>query len=335
MTDSLAGNTTRPPAAPQSVSEDAAAFLNYMATMPQAPLPLPDTAEQWLEVIATMNDNIRAQFAPRLPAESALERENLTIGGVPTTVLWPAGVQRDGKSPLFLEIHGGGLFLGGGDLAWMMAAPAAQRRDGVTWSPDYRMPPLHPFPAALDDVVAVYRAALEVRAPEQIIVSGGSAGGNLAAALLLRAKDEGLPMPAGLVLLTPEVDLTESGDSFVTNAGVDPVLSSLANVNAMYAADADLAHPYLSPLFGDLEGFPRTLLQTGTRDLFLSNTVRMHRALLRAGASAELHVFEAMPHGAFSGSAPEDIELEALVRDFERACLARPASPLPHLDGRI
>lgn len=132
---------------------------------------------------------------------------------------------------------------------------------------------------------------------------------------MLRAKDEGLPTPAALVLLTPEIDLTKSGDSFETVKGLDPRLSSLKQVNLLYADGNDLTHPYLSPLFGDLSGFPPTFLQTGTRDLFLSNTVRMHRALRAAGVEAEPHVFEAMPHGGFGGT-PEDMELSREMRLF-------------------
>lgn len=130
-------------------------------------------------------------------------------------------------------------------------------------------------------------------------------------------------MPAGLVLLTPELDLTESGDTFVTNDGIDMVLTSLMPVNLLYANGEDLAHPHISPLFADLTGLPPTFLQSGTRDLFLSNTVRMHRALLRDGVEAELHVFEAMPHGSFGGTAPEDDELRAEVRRFEAVHLQR------------
>lgn len=103
-------------------------------------------------------------------------------------------------------------------------------------------------------------------------------------------------------------------------------------VNLLYAGGRDLDHPHLSPLFGDLRGLPPTLLVSGTRDLFLSNTVRMHRALLAAGVEAELHVFEAMPHGNFGGSTPEDGELQAQVRRFEVIQLARAADHHPGTD---
>ena len=197
-----------------------------------------------------------------------------------------------------------------------MGANAAVRTGLHTWAVDYRMPPDHPYPTPLDDCVAVYRALLERKPPEQIVVGGGSAGGNLAAALMLRARAEGLPMPRALLLITPEVDLTESGDTFDTNAGVDYVLlQRLTESIALYAGDHDLRDPFLSPLFGDVSGFPPTFLQAGTRDLFLSNAVRMHRALRAVDVEAELHVWEAMPHGGFFG-APEDAEIGVEVRKF-------------------
>jgi acetyl esterase/lipase len=179
------------------------------------------------------------------------------------------------------------------------------------------MPPEHPYPAALDDCLSAYRYLLASYEPSQIVVGGSSAGGNLAAAMVLRARDEGLPLPAALVLLTPELDLTESGDSFEVNRVVDVVLpGSLEASIAVYAGGNDLNHPYLSPLFGDFSlGFPPTFLQAGTRDLFLSNAVRMHRALRIVGSPVELHVFEGMPHGGFLG-APEDYELRSEVRRF-------------------
>jgi acetyl esterase/lipase len=91
---------------------------------------------------------------------------------------------------------------------------------------------------------------------------------------------------------------------------------SLMSNNLLYAAGADLSHSYLSPLFGDLTGLPATFIQSGTRDLFLSNAVRMHRALRRAGVLADLHIFEAMPHGGFGGMTPEDGELQSEIARF-------------------
>ncbi len=182
------------------------------------------------------------------------------------------------------------------------------------------MPPDHPYPTPLDDCVAAYQALLHEHRPEEIIVLGTSSGGNLAAATILRARDLGLPMPAAAVLLTPEVDLTESGDTFHTNAGVDTMLRGGSPRPLLYARDHDLSHPYVSPLFGDFTtGFPPTLLASGTRDIYLSNTVRMHRALRAADVPAELHVFEAAPHGGFYGLAPEDQELTREVRRFMHA----------------
>ncbi|CZT17370.1 uncharacterized protein RCC_03204 [Ramularia collo-cygni] len=208
----------------------------------------------------------------------------------------------------------------GGEACKTIAGLTAAMLQKRVWSIDYRMPPESPYPAGLDDGLAVYRALLQEHSPDEIIVNGLSAGGNLAAALLLRAREAGLPMPAGLVLGTPEVDLTESGDSFQTNIGVDAVLRSLMPVNIMYANGTDLRDPHLSPLFGDLKGFPPTILYTGTRDLYLSNTVRMHRALRTAGVTAELHVMEAAGHSGFPG-APEGDAIYQEVRNFVASVL--------------
>jgi acetyl esterase/lipase len=136
--------------------------------------------------------------------------------------------------------------------------------------------------------------------------------------VVLRARDAGLPLPAATVMLSPEIDLTESGDTFQTNNGIDTVMSpGLMPANLLYANGHDLAHPYLSPLFGDFtKGFLPTLLTAGTRDIFLSNAVRMHRALRSAGIQAELHVIEAAPHGGFGGSSPEEAEIDGEVRAF-------------------
>jgi monoterpene epsilon-lactone hydrolase len=306
----------RPPA-PASVSESARAWLESGGMAGSAgPPDNPRDLDAWTAYVASTDGSIHDMIAAHLPPDLPIERRVEVIDGVPIHVLRPHHVDDRPEDGIYLDVHGGALVLGGGELCGMIATPGALTRTVVTWAVDYRMPPRHPYPAGLDDCVAVYRAALDRCGAERLVVGGASAGGNLAAATLLRARDAGLPMPAALVLLTPEVDLTESGDTFVTNHGVDNVLEPLMTTNLLYAGGADLADPYLSPLFGNLGGFPPTLLQSGTRDLFLSNTVRFHRRLRNAGVEAELHVWEAMPHAGFGGTAPEDFELIAEVARF-------------------
>ncbi len=287
--------------------------VDRLVNPPSSP-PL-DDVEAWKAHIAFMDEAIVTGFAA-----SALDIpagvESRAIAGVHVNLITPKGVDASDTAPILLDIHGGALVAGGGEACKLMNTSTAERARMYTWGVDYRMPPDHPYPTPLDDCVAVYRVLLEQRPPEKIVVGGGSAGGNLVAAMLLRAKDEGLPMPAALLLFTPEIDLTESGDSFDTNAGVDYVLvDRLTDSIALYAGDHDLTHPYLSPIFGDVTGFPPTFVQAGTRDLFLSNAVRIHRKLRDAGVDAELHIWEGMPHGGFFG-APEDAEMGVELRRF-------------------
>jgi epsilon-lactone hydrolase len=302
---------------PTSVSEQAQQFLGMDMFGGGAGRAAPRDIAGWRALIKETDELLVAVLGAQVE-HLVSHVEAAAVGGVPVFVVTPEGLdESDDTQPIYLDIHGGSLLMGGGKACEVMARRMASSVQMQTWSVDYRMPPDHPYPAALHDVLAVYRGLLEVRDPQKIVVGGGSAGGNLAAALMLRARDEGLPLPVALVLLTPEVDLTESGDSFHTNLGIDNVLTeSLVDSIALYAGDHDLRLPYLSPLFGDLTApFPPTFLQAGTRDLFLSNTVRMHRKLRAGGVDAQLHVFEAMPHGGFFG-APEDNELTDEIRRF-------------------
>jgi monoterpene epsilon-lactone hydrolase len=216
---------------------------------------------------------------------------------------------RYGTKALFY-VHGGGFTMGSGISAAYAAFELARLAGLRTFSIDYRMPPQSPFPAGLNDAVEAYRLLLDRYEASNVAVYGPSAGGGLAASCLLKARDLNMPMPVACVLHSPEADLTESGDSFETNLGIDPVLKRLTNSVALYANGHDLRDPYVSPLFGDFKrGFPPTMLSAGTRDLFLSNTVLMHRALKRAGIPAALSIWEAMGHAGFFGAAPEDREL--------------------------
>lgn len=304
---------------PLSVSPEARASLATVTKVDASPLPALDDKAGWRKHVADRNEAILKLLGPRLGAVGVAGVPD-TISGVPVFRVTPPGVATDDRR-VYLDFHGGALVYLGGEGARLMAGGTALRVGAPVVSVDYRMPPDGPYPAGIDDGVAVYRSLLESYRPEQIVVGGSSAGGNIAAATVLRARDEGLPLPAGLVLLSPEIDLTEIGDSFNVMAGVDHMLTGrMMPLNLLYADGAALDHPYVSPLYGDFtKGFPRTFLQSGTRDLLLSNTVLMHRALRKADVPAELHVFEAMPHGGFGG-APEDGDLTAEVRKFLALC---------------
>jgi acetyl esterase/lipase len=219
----------------------------------------------------------------------------------------------------YVDIHGGGFTSGGGEMCELLAKIRASDYGAEIYAVDYRLVPEHPFPAGLDDCVAAYEEILKHYDAGKLVLAGASAGGNLAAALLLLARDRGLPLPAAVLLQTPALDLTQSGDSYRTNRWLDVNLyGGGGDGPSLYAAGTDPLHPYVSPLFGDFnKGWPPTILTTGTRDLLLSDTVRMHRALRRAGVRAELHVAEASPHGGFMGAnAPEDAEVVAECRRF-------------------
>nr|WP_244216296.1 alpha/beta hydrolase [Pseudomonas daroniae] len=311
---------------PQSISPEAQATLKRLVGDDGVPLnalhamPAPEDHHGWRR----MQTAVAQHYASANTGLAASVRASLQTITVEHATVYVATPTDGAGDCAYIDLHGGALVFGGGENCRLAAARQADLHGMVCYGVDYRMPPDHPYPAALDDCMATYRHVLKHHAPHSIVIGGRSAGGNLAAAMVLRARDEGLPLPAALVLMSPEVDLTESGDSFQVNRTVDMVLPNpLMGANLLYADGADLSHPYLSPLFGDFTtGFPPTFLQSGTRDLFLSNAVRMHRALRQAQVPAQLHVFEAMPHGGFMG-APEDTELAAEVVEFVRQHLQR------------
>ncbi len=307
--------TARTIPVPTSVSPEAQASL-AMARPAQAPFPaLGDTAG-WHARIEEMNAGMAAMMRDPLMA-LPVKFETRVLGGVTVYVTEPHDIPDGNRDKALLYFHGGGLVILGGEPTALFARMEAFANRCKVYAVDYRNPPDHPYPAALDDCVTVYRELLQTYRSDQIVVSGASGGGNLAAAVPLKVRDIGLPLPAAIGLFTPEVDLTESGDTFNTNRDIDVVLrGGLPDFNALYANGADLAHPYLSPIFADFtKGFPPTFIQTGTRDVFLSNSARIHRALRRAGVDAELHVWEAMPHGGF-GNAPEDREMRIEFAHF-------------------
>jgi epsilon-lactone hydrolase len=274
------------------------------------------------------SDAAAEQLAREAAAVQFLRPMATRFNGSVETIALPSGAKVHRMTPVgrtgrlrdvaYVDIHGGGFTGGGGEMCELLAKIRASDYGTEVYAVDYRLLP-HPFPAGLDDCVAAYREILKQHDASRLVLGGASAGGNLAAALLLRARDEELPLPAALVLMTPGLDMTQSGDSYQTNRFLDVNLYGGGGEGPLrYAAGTDPKHPYVSPLFGDFtKGWPPTLLTTGTRDLLLSDTVRMHRALRRAGIQAELHVAEASPHGGFMGAgAPEDAEVIAECRRF-------------------
>jgi epsilon-lactone hydrolase len=300
---------------PSSVSPEAQAALS-MGRLGPPPRAYPelDDVEGWKAYVKETDDFVRSMIGD--PAGGfAGTIEVRDAGEFGLYVITPEKV--DGSRRVLLDIHGGAWVLGGGDLCKMTGISMANAVGAVVWAADYRMPPNHPFPAPLDDCMRAYRLLLDEREPGEILLAGASAGGNLAGALILRARDEGLPLPAGVIFSTGAFDLTGSGDTWQTNEGLDNILSSSSMpCMELYAGGHDLRDPYLSPIFGDPKGFPPAIFLTGTRDMLLSDNVRMHRALRSAGVDAELHVWEAAGHGGFLGMAPEDTERYAEMRRF-------------------
>lgn len=297
---------------PTSVSPEAQAIIALGPLGPAPVWPDSDDPAEWATVVEEYRAGANALIGDRGPLPGVHVEERI-IDGVRVFVDTPDDVDPHDRR-VFFDVHGGAFILDDP----MRGTVNAKMMRARTWSVDYRMPPAHPYPAPLDDCMTAYRALLGEREPHEIIAGGSSAGGNLVAAMVLRARDEGLPLPAAMVLMSGGFDLTGSGDTLMTNLGLDNVLTgNITPVGGLYGGGHDLRDPYLSPLFGDFtKGFPPSIILSGTRDLFLSDNVRMHRALRRAGLPSELHVFEAAAHGRYLGAAPEERDYENEVRRF-------------------
>jgi epsilon-lactone hydrolase len=271
----------------------------------------PTTPEGWQQLSDTLAAGVAAQVGP-MAQRLHVKIEPATIDGVKVYRLTPETIPARNANRLLIHVHGGCYVLSGGEAALPEALLMAGINHIRVISVDYRMPPAAYFPAALDDAMTVYKAELKTTNPKDLGVFGRSAGGALTLEMMLRAKQEHLPLPGAIAVNTPMADLVDEGDSSRTNALVDNVLVSPSGfcdaAARFYAHGHDLADPLISPLLGDFHGFPPTILATGTRDLMLSNTVRTHQKLLQSGVPASLLVFEGMSHAQFSidDRIPED-----------------------------
>jgi len=317
---------------------------NLMRIVPSRSIPVPDTVSPQMQAIIAQPLDPSFNIAPETTAEwkarvdkaalttlAALPKvrealgvsvEPTTIAGVKAFIVTPKSIPLGNRDRLLLHLHGGVRVLNPGEAGTREAILMAGFAGFKVISVDYRMPPDFPYPAALDDAITVYREVLKTAKAENVGIFGTSAGGSLTLTTLLRARMEHLPMPGAIAPGTPTVDLTRTGDSLFTNAMVDNVLGTqdgfIRATALLYANGRDLTDPLLSPIYGDVQGFPPTILTSGTRDLYLSNTVRMHRKLRAAGVEAVLQVWEGQSHAQylFDITAPETKEYHDEIARF-------------------
>ena len=209
--------------------------------------------------------------------------------------------ENPGQDYVILQLHGGGYMGAVRNAYYVFAGLYNEVSKGCNvLTPDYRVAPEHPYPAALEDALASYQWLLDKGYyGEQILVAGDSAGGGLAMALCMYLKDHHMPMPGGVIAMSPWTDLTASGESYITNYEKDPLFGntkeSLIYVND-YAGDHDKMDCYISPLFGDFRGFPPMLIQVGSLEMLLSDSVSVAAKARQQGIRVRLSIYEGMFH---------------------------------------
>jgi acetyl esterase/lipase len=217
------------------------------------------------------------------------------LGGVPaitveTDTAVPAGT--------VLYFHGGAYVIGSAKSSLGLAAEIARRAGARVVTVDYRLAPENPYPAAVDDALAAYRGLLSETEPGQVAVAGESAGGGLAIALLVAARDTGLPMPASAAVFSPFADLTLSGASIAGKAPVDPALTEagLRLRGGQYIAAGDPAAPTASPVFASLKDLPDLLIQAGSHEILLDDALRLAARAAHDDVAVQLQVTPGVPH---------------------------------------
>ncbi len=274
------------------------------------------------EQFVSQSDSAAGQTLPAMAEQLGVSVDPFVVEGVSIFRVMPTDVDPRHEDHRFLYIHGGAYVLGGGEAGLPEAVMIASRAKIQVLAIDYRMPPKHPFPAAVDDVVTLYRHVLGNRPAKSIAMGGTSAGGGLTLAAVQRLVDLGVEVPGALYAGTPWADLTKTSDTLFTNETVDRVLvryeGLLDGAAELYADGRDLRDPLISPVYGSFEGFPPTYLVTGTRDMLLSDTVRVHRKLRGADAVADLNVYEGLSHAGYMivANSPESQQVYSELNAF-------------------
>lgn len=284
-------------------------------------LPGPDDKAGWREL-----QNIFAGLTANAFGNSMSDGfsvEERVLGGIPVIDATP--VAQSVKDSLVIHLHGGGYVFGSARLSLPDTLLIAELTGYRTISVDYTLAPHAKWREITEEVVRVLLALqAEGYAAQRLALCGDSAGASLAAGATLKARDRGGAMPGAVVLRSPWSDIAEIGDTYDTLKDSDPVLCysrDLAAAAAAYAPALDYRHPYVSPVYGDYsKGFPPTLIQGGTRDIFLSNCVRHYQALESCGVPAKLDLYEGMPHvfQRMSRSMPETVLAMRKLREFLR-----------------
>lgn len=226
---------------------------------------------------------------------SGVELTSRHLGGVEVDEVDSSGPRAE---VVVVHLHGGGYVVGTPATSRAWAAALAASSGATVVLPDYRLAPEHPFPAALDDAAAVWKELTATVDPSAIVVSGDSAGGGLALALTARLRAEGSPLPAGLVLISPWLDLTANRRADRDLARRDPMLSAgwLERSADAYGASTPLTDAGISPLRGSLVGLPPTLVQAGADDILVPDSVRFARAAHEAGGDVTLSIANGLWH---------------------------------------
>jgi monoterpene epsilon-lactone hydrolase len=249
-----------------------------------------------------------AAFMAAFPVPAGVRRTPTELGGRPALLVEPEGEAQPGT---ILYFHGGGNVFGSPDTSLSLTGNLVARTGLRAVSLDYRLAPEHPFPAGADDALSAYRALLDSgEDPSAIAFAGDSRGGGHAVTTCLAARDAGLPVPAAIVAFSAGLDYTGTGESTDTKAGIDPLFTreSLLHTGAMYLAGQDPHQPMLAPaVHADLTGFPPILLQVGTNELLLDDSVRLAQRAREADVDVILDITAGAPHvfQTFAGTLDE------------------------------